>query len=61
MKYALLLVLAVSLAASTAFAQLPAGVRAPEVKASEWFNMPAGVKSENLKGRVVFIEFWGSR
>lgn len=61
MKYALLPMLVMLMATSTASAQLPAGVRAPEVKASEWFNMPAGVKTDKLEGRVIFVEFWGSR
>lgn len=55
----LALTLALGLASPLA-AQLPVGARAPEIEASAWFNEPAGTSLQDLRGRVVFIEFWAT-
>lgn len=51
---------AVALMATPLAAQLPVGSPAPEIEAGEWFNDPAGTSLEELRGRVVFIEFWAT-
>jgi len=54
------LMAAVALCAAPLAAQLPAGSPAPEIEASAWYNDPAGTSLEELRGRVVFIEFWAT-
>lgn len=43
-----------------ASAQLPAGSKAPALEAKEWFNQPEGVDLSDLKGKVIFVEFWAT-
>ena len=51
-------------ALAPAFAEGPeVGDKAPEVAASEWFNLPSGVKSlkqSHLDGQIVIVEFWAT-
>jgi thiol-disulfide isomerase/thioredoxin len=60
MSYLPTLGLAIGLMASPLAAQLPVGSQAPEIEAGEWFNEPVGTSLEDLRGRVVFIEFWAT-
>lgn len=54
-------VLAAAVFAGSAEAQIGVGSVAPEIEAKEWFNPPAGGTSlEELRGRVVFVEFWAT-
>ena len=44
-----------------AAAQIGVGSQAPEIEAKSWFNAPeAGTTMEELRGRVVFLEFWAT-
>jgi hypothetical protein len=39
------------------------GEKAPEVSAPSWLNLPKGlttISSEELKGKVLFVEFWAT-
>jgi hypothetical protein len=57
----LLLFLALSFGgAQAAAAQLPVGATAPEIEGKDWFNGPAGTSLAELRGRVVFLEFWAT-
>jgi thiol-disulfide isomerase/thioredoxin len=60
MKRALLSLLLLTSIVATADAQLPAGSKAPTLSAKEWFNLPAGFDVADLRGRVVFVEFWAT-
>jgi len=60
MKRLLLPLLAMVCCTSLAGAQLPAGAKAPALEAKDWFNQPAGLDVEDLRGRVVFVEFWAT-
>ena len=33
---------------------------APEIQVKDWLNQPMGKSLEDLRGRVVFIEFWAT-
>lgn len=55
-----LLPLAAALLSSATFAQAPAGSWAPEIEARDWFNQPPGTSLADLRGRVVFLEFWAT-
>lgn len=46
--------------AQSAAAQLPVGAVAPEIEGKDWFNDPAGTSLAELRGRVVFLEFWAT-
>lgn len=44
-----------------AAAQVAVGSKAPEVEAKDWFNpSEAGTSLAELRGRVVFVEFWAT-
>ena len=60
MRRAFLCAAALLWGASMASAQLPVGAPAPEIEAKTWFNEPAGTSLEDLRGRVVFLEFWAT-
>jgi len=60
MKRVLLPLLASVCFTALASAQLPVGAKAPALDAKEWFNQPAGLDVEDLRGRVVFVEFWAT-
>jgi hypothetical protein len=61
MKNALfLLPLAFAAAAPAADAQLPKGAWAPEIEARGWLNEPPGTTLADLRGRVVFLEYWAT-
>lgn len=60
MKRALLCTAALLCGATSATAQLPVGAQAPEIEAKDWFNDPVGTSLKDLRGRVVFIEFWAT-
>ena len=61
MRYALLSALLLAVTAGEAAAQLGVGTPAPELEAKEWWNAPeAGTTLEDLRGRVVFVEFWAT-
>jgi thiol-disulfide isomerase/thioredoxin len=36
------------------------GSMAPEVDAKEWFNPPPATTLAELRGKVVFVEFWAT-
>lgn len=59
MRFSLLAVLALGLGAGSLPAQEP-GTPAPEIEARNWFNEPPGTSLEDLRGRVVFLEFWAT-
>lgn len=40
--------------------QVPAGAWAPEIEARDWLNDPPGTSLEDLRGRVVFLEYWAT-
>ena len=44
---------------ATATGQTP-GQNAPEISADQWFNDPPGTSLADLRGRVVFLEFWAT-
>lgn len=53
--------LTMALLAPTAQAQLGPGAPAPEIEVKSWLNAPAeGTNLEDLRGRVVFLEFWAT-
>ncbi len=56
----LLFPLLLSALAPTAPAQLEAGTWAPEIEARDWLNKPPGTSLADLRGRVVFLEFWAT-
>jgi len=61
MRNALLSALLLAASASPAAAQLGPGAAAPEIEAKDWWNAPeAGTTLEELRGRVVFLEFWAT-
>ena len=61
MKRLLLAGTAVAACAGLASAQLPAGSFAPEIEAKEWFNASeAGTTMEELRGKVVLVDFWAT-
>lgn len=60
MKRALLIAAILAFGSSAAMAQLPVGMKAPEIKVGEWFNYPSAQSLEDLRGRVVFLEFWAT-
>ncbi|HBF22584.1 MAG TPA: hypothetical protein DDW23_02095 [Planctomycetes bacterium] len=37
-----------------------AGQKAPEISASSWLNSPPGTSLADLRGRVVYLEFWAT-
>ena len=39
-------------------AQIWVGADAPDFEAKGWFNEPPGTNLEELRGRVVYMEFW---
>ncbi len=61
---AVLFLSAAALAAlpAVAAAQTPApvGSWAPEIEARDWLNDPPGTSLEDLRGRVVFLEYWAT-
>ena len=44
---------------ATAPGQIP-GQNAPEISADQWFNDPPGTSLADLRGRVIFLEFWAT-
>lgn len=36
------------------------GSMAPEIDAKEWFNQPPATTLAELRGKVVFVEFWAT-
>ncbi len=64
MRMATWLPLALIAASAATVSAAPAeGDKAPAIKAAEWMNLPAGMKSlsaGDLKGRVVMVEFWAT-
>ena len=61
MRTLLLSALFLAASAGEASAQLGPGATAPEIEAKEWWNAPAaGTTLEELRGRVVFLEFWAT-
>jgi len=56
------------IAGALAFAASPAlaadvGDKAPKIAAGGWLNLPEGLKTlalDDLKGRVVMVEFWAT-
>jgi hypothetical protein len=40
--------------------QVEKGGWAPEIQVKEWLNQPMGKSLEDLRGRVVFLEFWAT-
>ena len=36
------------------------GSMAPEIDAKEWFNPPPATTLADLRGKVVFVEFWAT-
>ncbi|MCP4094125.1 MAG: hypothetical protein GY747_11815 [Planctomycetes bacterium] len=60
MKRVLLPLLALLCFATFASAQLPAGSKAPALEAKDWFNQPENLDFEDLKGKVIFVEFWAT-
>ena len=54
-----------ALGASAAFSadaigQVEKGGWAPEIQVKEWLNKPVGKSLEDLRGRVIFLEFWAT-
>ena len=45
---------------ATATGQTPPGQNAPEISVDQWFNDPPGTSLADLRGRVVFLEFWAT-
>jgi hypothetical protein len=43
-----------------AVGQVEKGGWAPEIQVKEWLNQPMGKSLEDLRGRVVFLEFWAT-
>ncbi len=39
-------------------AQIWVGADAPDFEAKGWYNDPPGTNLEELRGRVVYMEFW---
>ncbi|PCJ51798.1 MAG: hypothetical protein COA70_13595 [Planctomycetota bacterium] len=60
MKRALLCAAVLAFGSAEASAQMPVGAKAPEIQAKDWFNNPAGTSLAELRGRVVFVEFWAT-
>lgn len=51
------------LGAASARAELSVGDEAPKITVDKWFNLPAGMKgiSQNdLKGKILMVEFWAT-
>lgn len=59
MKRALSSLLVVATVSAAASAQ-SVGSMAPEIEAKEWFNQPPGTSLAELRGKVVFVEFWAT-
>ncbi|MDP6850070.1 MAG: hypothetical protein QGH51_02985 [Planctomycetota bacterium] len=59
MKQFLLPLLMVGAITADIPAQLSQGW-APEIEAKSWMNNPPGTSLEDLRGRVVFLEFWAT-
>jgi hypothetical protein len=36
------------------------GSTAPEIEAKDWFNSPPATSLAELRGKVVFVEFWAT-
>lgn len=49
-----------ALFSSEAVGQLEKGAWAPEIEVRDWLNNPVGKSLEDLRGRVVFLEFWAT-
>ena len=50
-----------ALTTAPADAQIGVGAMAPEIEAKQWYNAPeAGTSLAELRGRVVFVEFWAT-
>jgi len=52
-----------AIAASPALAAPGVGDKTPKIGAGGWLNLPEGLKSltmDELKGRVVMVEFWAT-
>lgn len=60
MKTLLLTLSSVAALTSAGSAQVGAGSYAPEIEAREWFNSPPGTSLAELRGKVVFVEFWAT-
>lgn len=60
MSYLPSLGLAIGLMASPLAAQLPVGSPVPEIEVGDWFNNPPATSMEDLRGRVIFLEFWAT-
>ncbi len=60
MKGILAPILCVAAFTGSAAAQAGAGALAPEIDAKDWFNSPPGTTLADLRGKVVFVEFWAT-
>ncbi len=60
MKLFSTLLLAACALAPSSQAQIWVGADAPDFEAKSWFNEPPGTNLEELRGRVVYMEFWAT-
>lgn len=60
MRYLILCALLAAISAAPAAAQVSRGDQAPEIEADAWFNQPPGTSLGDLRGRVIFLEFWAT-
>ena len=51
---------ATTIFSAEATGQVEKGGWAPEIQVKDWLNQPMGKSLEDLRGRVVFIEFWAT-
>jgi thiol-disulfide isomerase/thioredoxin len=63
MQARMLVVIGILALAAAPVMALEVGDKAPEVKASDWYNLPGGLKSlkpSHLSGQIVLVEFWAT-
>ena len=60
MRTLLITAIALSVFAGGLEAQLRPGSIAPEIEARDWFHDPPGTSLADLRGSVVYIEFWAT-
>jgi thiol-disulfide isomerase/thioredoxin len=63
MQARLLLAIVVIAVATTPLLAVEVGDKAPEIKASDWYNLPSGMKTlkpAQLSGQIVMVEFWAT-
>lgn len=54
---------AMAMAATPALAAPSVGDKAPSLKAGAWLNLPEGMTAltkDDLKGRIVIVDFWAT-